>query len=103
MSPVSMIAVLSAVAWVGLLCGAATAWCLSLYHLLRLAVCWRRAPRAGTAARLWAGADLPGDATYHRRRLLSGVRLLAGCLLGALLVHGLGALVDAIGAWVSGT
>src|SRR4051795_11510494 len=102
MSPVNMIAVLSAVALIGLLCGAATAWCLSLYPLLRWAACGRRAPRAGAAARLWAGADLPGDAAYHRSRVLSGVRLLAGCLLGALLVHGLGALVDAIGEWVSG-
>lgn len=93
-----MTAVLTGVALFGLLFAAALAWVLTIYHLVRLAECRHRESRAGTAARRWAGTELPGDAVYHRRRVVRGVRLFLGCLLGALALHGLGEFV----AWVTG-
>jgi len=90
----SMVTVLGALALIARVCTAAVAWCLTLFHLLRLAWSWRRAPSAGGAS-VWAGTDLPSDASYHRRRVVRGARLFIVCLLGALATWGLGTLISA--------
>jgi hypothetical protein len=94
MPPVNMVAVLTGVALFGLLFAAILAWVLTIYHLVRLAICRHQDSRAGFAAGRWAGTELPGDAVYHRRRIVRGVRLFVGCLLAALALHLLGELAS---------
>lgn len=105
MAPVSMIGAFAALLFFGLLTGAAVAWCLTLYHLLMLL--WRHSqargagalPAGGAGTSLWSAPDLPPSVSRHRERVFRSLRLFGGCLLGALLMHGLGELVTWVAGW----
>ena len=105
MAPVSMIAALGALLLVALLTAAAVAWCLTLYQLAMFAWRYRRARGAGWAPAtqggltVWFAPNLPPDVARHRDRLVRALRILFGCLLAGLLLHGLGELL----AWILGS
>lgn len=95
----SMIAVLSGVAVIGLLHGIVVAWLYSLYHFCWFA--WRYRRLRGTVwldRAAWSAPDLPPAVALHRRRFLFGIWTFVGCVIGIVLIYLVGEFVT----WATG-